>query len=52
MLNHGHDACEDIEELMESGAETALNMKGDERFLFWKYMIESNSVKEHLAGNF
>jgi hypothetical protein len=20
MLNHGHDACEDIEELMESGA--------------------------------
>jgi hypothetical protein len=26
-------------------------MKGDERFLL-EYMIESNSVKEHLAGNF
>lgn len=52
MLNHGHDTCEDIEELMESGAETALNMKDDERFLFWKYMVESQSVKEHLAGNF
>jgi hypothetical protein len=52
MLNHGQDACEDIEELMESGAETALNMKDDERFLFWKYMVESQSVKEHLAGSF
>jgi hypothetical protein len=52
MLNHGHDTCENIEDLMESGAETALNMKDDERFLFWKYMIESQSVKEHLAGNF
>jgi hypothetical protein len=52
MLNRGHDICGDIEELMESGAETALNMKDDERFLFWKYMIDSQSVKDHLAGNF
>jgi hypothetical protein len=53
MLNHGHDdTCENIQELMESGAETALSMKDDERFLFWKYMIESPSVKDHLEGNF
>ena len=53
MLNHADvDESATIQELMESGAETALNMKEDERFLFWKYMIESPMVKEHLAGNF